>query len=182
MASQGPDSEAFEPYPLSLRLVNLIKWTLSNDIEDQDIRGFITLNAENLKSKLEWHIQGNHLFENLKALVFYCVCFEHENLSKYEKMLQKQIEIQILEDGAHFEQSPMYHCIILEGLLDLISLYDSYGIKTSFSQLMRTKAEQMTSWLNFILRPDKQFPLFNDSAYGICSEPEELKAYQQLWD
>ena len=38
------------------------------------------------------------------------------------RILNEQLKEQILNDGGHFERSPMYHCIILEDLLDLHNL------------------------------------------------------------
>ena len=37
-------------------------------------------------------------------------------------ILDKQLGEQILEDGRHFELSPMYHSIMLELVLDLLAL------------------------------------------------------------
>ena len=33
-------------------------------------------------------------------------------------LLYKELDEQILPDGSHYEQSPMYHCILLDRLLD----------------------------------------------------------------
>ena len=40
---------------------------------------------------------------------------------------QQQLEEQILPDGAHYEQSPMYHCILLDRLLDAINIGERYA-------------------------------------------------------
>ena len=39
-------------------------------------------------------------------------------------LLDLQIDEQIKEDGGHFENSPMYHNIILEDILDIINLLE----------------------------------------------------------
>ena len=38
--------------------------------------------------------------------------------SDEKNFLLKELDRQILDDGAHFELSPMYHCIILSKILD----------------------------------------------------------------
>ena len=43
-----------------------------------------------------------------------------------EKELSIQINEQILEDGANFELSPMYHSIMLVDCLDLLNLANAY--------------------------------------------------------
>ena len=45
-----------------------------------------------------------------------------------EKILLEQLDEQILNDGAHFELSPMYHCITLHKVLDSINLLRSNQI------------------------------------------------------
>ena len=71
----------------------------------------------------EYHLLGNHLFENFKALCFAGLYFKSKESGKWFNKglrgLKEQVKEQILQDGGHFELSPMYHCIILEGMLDL---------------------------------------------------------------
>ena len=64
-----------------------------------------------------------------------------------EMSLLKQIEEQILLDGAHCELSPMYHSIILVDMLDILNLliafpsYESKELKT----LLRKRISKMGS-------------------------------------
>ena len=41
-------------------------------------------------------------------------------------ILRRELAEQVLEDGGHFELSPMYHALILEDLLDLVNLSQVY--------------------------------------------------------
>ena len=34
----------------------------------------------------------------------------------------RQLDEQVLGDGGHFERSPMYHGLVLEGMLDLMQV------------------------------------------------------------
>ena len=116
----------WEPYPLSLRLVNWIKWFSNKQSVDKKYVLSINHQAQALLQQLEYHILGNHLFANGKALAFVGTFlkgeFAESCLSKGLEILDGEIEEQFLPDGGHFELSPMYHCILLWDLLELIHL------------------------------------------------------------
>ena len=76
-----------------------------------------------LLDNLEYHLLGNHLLENGFSLLFGAYYFQDENLYKKAKeILEKELNEQILDDGAHFELSPMYHQLMLFRVLDCINL------------------------------------------------------------
>lgn len=169
----------WEPYPTSLRIVNLVKWALAgNDCPELLVQS-LAVQARFLRKRLEYHLLGNHLLANGKALVFVGLFFagpEAENwFDKGMQILEKQVAEQILKDGGHFERSPMYHAIILEDLLDLINVMTAYGRPVPYSWCGR--AEQMLEWLNAMCHPDGEISLFNDAAFGIAAEPESLRKY-----
>jgi uncharacterized heparinase superfamily protein len=96
-----------------------------------------------------------------------------------EKILKKQLNEQILSDGAHFELSPMYHKILLERLLDcynLVSGNDTFN-NEEFDALLLNKAGKMLSWLKNVTFSNGDIPYVNDSAPGIGSFTEQLGAY-----
>ena len=43
------------------------------------------------------------------------------SLRKGKKLLLRELKEQVLNDGMHYERSPMYHLIILERLLDALN-------------------------------------------------------------
>ena len=60
----------WEPYPISLRIVNWIKWSMSgNELNEKLLKSIMT-QANWLEQNLETHLLGNHLFSNAKALCF----------------------------------------------------------------------------------------------------------------
>src|SRR6266516_7225106 len=60
----------WEPYPLSLRFVNWIKWACSGfSLSDAAVHS-LAVQARYLRGRLEYHLLGNHLVANAKALVF----------------------------------------------------------------------------------------------------------------
>lgn len=173
----------WEPYPLSLRLVNWIKWYNRVGLDDQVVLGSIALQAQALSKQLEFHILGNHLFANAKALVFVGCFLQGKEADSYLalglQLLKREIPEQFLEDGGHFELSPMYHCILLWDLLDLINLAQLSG-NNKLSQVVdswRSYALRAFDWLNTMTHPDGEVSFFNDSTIGIASSPEELSAY-----
>ncbi len=71
--------DAWDPFPISLRLVNWIKFLSLNCVTDKD-RNFIVdsmvLQVRWLLKHLEYHLLGNHLFKNGKALMFMGLFFK----------------------------------------------------------------------------------------------------------
>lgn len=64
------EGNGWEPYTISLRSVNWIKWFLAgNDPKDKWLSS-LSLQVQALEQQLEYHLLGNHLFANAKALVF----------------------------------------------------------------------------------------------------------------
>jgi len=120
----------WEPYPMSLRIVNWIKWALSSGELNEVARHSLAVQARVLASRVEWHLLGNHLLANAKALVFAGCFFEGPEAQRWLhaglKILEAQIDEQVLADGGHFERSPMYHAIVLEDVLDVINLARCY--------------------------------------------------------
>ena len=173
----------WEPYTLSLRIVNWIKWTLAgNDLPDEALHS-LALQTRFLFKKPEVYLLGNHLFANAKALVFAGFFFDGSEaefwLNKGLKILSKQVPEQILTDGGHFERSPMYHAIILEDLLDLINMANMYSgtIQPDILAKWRNKSKKMLAALNKQSHPDGEIAFFNDAATGIAASPDEIKTY-----
>lgn len=172
----------WEPYPLSLRIVNWIKWFLAGNTPEPDWLHSLAVQTRRLAQRLEWHLLGNHLFANAKALVFAGQYFsgpEAEGwLNTGLAILGREVPEQVLADGGHFELSPMYHGIILEDLLDLINLNRSYGgLAGAQGREWETCVRPMGSWLAAMTHPDGGIALFNDAAHGIACSPADLDAY-----
>lgn len=169
----------WEPYPISLRVVNWIKWVLAgNELPPEAVHS-LAMQARWLRKRLEYHLLGNHLWANGKALVFAGLFYQgdeaEEWLSRGLKILGSEIPEQILPDGGHFERSPMYHAIIYEDLLDLVSLLRAYGREVPVDWL--DACVRMRAWLKALTHPDGGIALFNDAAFGIASTEEALDAY-----
>ena len=82
----------WEPYPLSLRIVNWIKWELAGNALTAEALASLAIQAEYLSHTVEYHLLANHLFENAKALVFAGLFFKADTwLRMGLDILQKQV-------------------------------------------------------------------------------------------
>lgn len=162
----------WEPYPLSLRVVN---WIKRLEYPSGAVLASLASQADYLSRTVEHHLLANHLFVNAKALVFAgAVLDDNRWLRQGLKILEREVPEQILADGGHFERSPMYHSLILEDLLDLVNLGRAYpGLLPDFSR----PASRMLSWLGHMTHPDGDIAFFNDAAFRVAAPPGELRAY-----
>lgn len=175
----------WEPYPTSLRIVNWIKWSLAGHPLPPDALRSLAIQARWLARRLEYHLLGNHLFANAKALVFAGCFFEGEEARRWSKtgwrILGREVAEQILADGGHFERSTMYHALALEDLLDLVNLSRAFpgapGHHAALAETLARTIAPMRGWLAAMCHPDGEIAFFNDAAIGIAPAPAELCAY-----
>lgn len=181
----------WEPYPVSLRIVNWIKWGLVDSSGDGAARPRLSpaavhslaIQARWLRQRLEIHLLGNHLWANAKALVFAGVFFDDTEAGGWRAkglaLLRRELREQILPDGGHFERSPMYHATLLEDLLDLLQLGDRYAgvIPASDLDAWRETAGRMLRWLRVMTHPDGGIAFFNDAAFDVAPELTALEDY-----
>ncbi len=173
------NSEGMEPFPISLRGINWIKFLSIYDIKDEKIDNSLYNQYMVLMDNLEYHLLGNHLLENGFSLLFGAYYFGDKALySKAKEILKEELEEQILDDGAHFELTPMYHQIMLFRVLDSLNLVTNNTIfKDELESFLIKKATKMLSWLNSISYKDGSIPHFNDSVDGVAPSSNELFQY-----
>jgi len=174
----------WEPYPITLRIVNWIKWIFSGNNPPENMKQSMATQARYLAKKLEVRLLGNHLLANGKTLLFAGCYFKGPEANRWRskgtELLLDEFNEQILPDGGHFERSPMYHCIVLEDALDCLNLLSAYGLENcELGAMLRDKATVMTAFLADILHPDLGIPFFNDSAFNISPSWEELSGYAE---
>ena len=196
----------WEPYPLSLRVVNWVKWALSGGELSPAAVHSLAVQARWLTGRLEIHLLGNHLFANAKALLFAGLFFEGAEADGWRKtalaILAREIPEQFLPDGGQFELSTMYHALALEDALDLLDVTACYGggraaVGGAASDLLvggaasdaamddcarvrgllAPRVGAMRHWLRVMCHPDGEIALFNDAAIGIAPSVAELEAY-----
>lgn len=178
----------WEPYPISLRIVNWIKWLLANGRPTENQLDSLCLQARVLSQTLETHLLGNHLFANAKALLFAGIYFTGEEADYWLELslsiLEEEISEQILEDGGNFELSPMYHALMIYDLLDMLSVLETFDDVRCIVLLKKIihHLPKMLNWLDIMSHPDGLVSFFNDSALGIAPSFSQLKAAAHNFD
>ena len=160
-----------DPYPIALRSINWVKFFCRYpDAATRSRLDSLYSQIKLLEKKLEYHLLGNHLLEDAYALYIGASFFNDQTLfQRAKKLLLSQLEGQVLKDGAHYEQSPMYHCILLDRLLDTYNITRAEDL-VSFAQ-------RMLGHLESICYKDLTWPFFNDVALGIAPSPEAIFKY-----
>lgn len=168
--------DGLEPFPISLRGINWIKFLTKYEIKDKKIDDSLYAQYYILLDNLEYHLLGNHLLENGFSLLFGAYYFQDETLYKKAKeILEKELNEQILDDGAHFELSPMYHQLMLFRVLDCINLVQNNSWENQELLIfLEEKASLMLGWLKSISYENGEIPLLNDSANKIAPNSKEL--------
>mgnify|MGYP001238006032 FL=1 len=172
----------WDSYPTSLRIVNWIKWVLVNNINNSKIEESLLLQTRWLNKRIEYFLQGNHLIANAKTLIFSGIYFDTKEsklwLEKGIKILEREINKQILNDGGHFELSPMYQLIIIEDFLDIVNILSAYNLGTLRTvEKINSTISKMFEWINVMIHPDKDISFFNDSSFNIAHTYEDLIKY-----
>ena len=187
--SQNPPTSGngWEPYPTSLRIVNWVKWAHSGQVLTSDAEESLAVQVRWLGKRLEWHLLGNHLFSNAKALVHAGLFFRGPEADRWLeqglKIIAREVPKQILQDGGQFERTPMYHALALEDMLDLVNIAAAHPAEFALAhrvkQLERWRQiiPGMLRWLIVTSHPDGHISLFNDAAFGIAPENAELFDY-----
>lgn len=175
---------------LSLRIVSWLKFVARNAARAEEIGdgaqmdqvlASLRVQILSLESRLEKELLANHLFKNAKALVFAGALLEAPETNRWrvlgQRLLRQQITEQILPDGGHIERSPMYHAWLLDDLLDIQHLFESYPPLVPECALEVSRAaKSMARYLAEIVHPDGEIPLFNDSQLEVTRPtPQILK-------
>ena len=174
----------WDPYPTSLRIVNWIKWAWAGNELPPEFVPSLAVQARWLVDRMEWHLLGNHLFVNAKALVFAGLFFEGPEAERWlavgGRVLLREIPEQVLADGGHFERSPMYHALALEDMLDLLNSIRRAAEPSPIRELqsmVSSRIQRMRSFLEIMCHPDGEIAFFNDAAMGVHPSPSELDGY-----
>ncbi len=179
-------ADAWEPYTVSLRIVNWIDYFLrTEDTRPPKDPWLSSLYGQAmwLERNIEHHILANHYLKNAVALIFAGVFFAGRHpdrwLDRGIRILAEEVREQILPDGGHFERSPLYHALVAQDLVDVVNILsrNKTGAKPASVELFEDKARAALEFLEDILHPDGEIPLFNDAATGIALHPSALQAY-----
>ena len=176
----SPEHISWQPYPMSLRIINWIicismfgMKVISDETFFTEIINSLYIQYRTLLLRQEKWLLGNHYFENLFSIVIGSIFFkENKILVKYEKKLKRETKKQILEDGMHYELSPMYHKVILTDLIRLYSVSLQYNFK--MKEWILLYLSKMKNVLLFLEEEFDTTPLFNDSGDNVARRKEAL--------
>lgn len=159
--------DEWSPYVVSLRtwvLCGLYGPLAAGTSIDDELRTDVALHLNFVARNLERDVGGNHLIKNLKALIGGAVFLDDRaRLALGRRLLERQLRIQVLGDGGHFERSPSYHAQVLGDLIDVAGLLDTAdeppveGLEGAITAMRR--------WLSTLLMPDREVPVMNDAEY-----------------
>ena len=176
---------AWTPWAVSLRIVYWSRYLAWRDAVSSDgsggdferaFRRELYKNALFLRNHVETDVGGNHLIENGAALIVAGVLFSKRSWIKGgTSILTDAATTQFLEDGYHFERSPMYHVLTLTRYLTVCDLLDRG--EQSVPGELRTTADKATAFLRFLRPPNGRIPLLNDAVYGQALPLEDCLQY-----
>lgn len=135
---------------------------------------FLVMFRDSLEEHAE-HIFENHydykyisnwgVLENHGLFIIALMLPESEKTARYLefslKNLELQANMQIMGDGMHWEQSPMYHNEVLHCFLDVLILADRNNI--TVSERFREKIHQMAIATMAFTKPNHHQPMNGDS-------------------
>ena len=177
------------PYPhrpgwhsevISTRLPNWIKFLIDFPEEtDIDLWDSISQQATCLSRNIETFLPGQQLIRNGIALAFAGLYFYDTEearpwLDRGMRIVNRELELQVLPGGGHVERSPMYHCALLESLIDCYNLLKARQMDALW---LAERLKAMTQRMADYLHPDHDIPLLNDSALKFASNPLDIIHY-----
>ena len=174
---QKDGGEGWSPYTVDLRLTNWLSYysyvnrVLEDTFKEKLIRS-IHEQYKFLSRHLEKDILGNHYFEDLKALVLCALFFDDIPVLEVAlREFRKECREEILTDGMHFELSPMYHKLILEGIIRVaVALRDRNRADMEVEQYLQPMLDAAWSLEEGLER----LPLFNDSGNNVAKSLQSL--------
>ncbi len=158
---RGP---AWHPYPAALRawsFCGIYRALVAGSPIEDAFRRELAVHAGFLRWNLETDVGGNHLIKDLKALAGLAAFFADDALlARVLGRLCRQLAVQVLSDGGHYERAPAYHCQVLADLIDVACLLRAAGLPEP-ARLPEAIAA-MRRWLGAVRTPAGDIPLLND--------------------
>jgi hypothetical protein len=166
-----------QPYPTSLRIINTAKFVSKWGVKEDWLYQELVSDLNFLNGRLEHHLLANHLLENVFALYIGGLITDQKEITQEgKKLLIRELKEQVLNDGMHYERSPMYHLIILERLLDALNFAKATHDDLEFT--LKSYAVRMTGLAKNWEDLDR-IPMIQDSAYDIALSVSDILKYSK---
>jgi hypothetical protein len=175
--------DGWEPYPLSLRIVNL-SYILSlhgaiSERRAEALRSSIAIHARALTRGIETALQGNHLIKNGKALLVAGLAYHGEEAAGWVRqglaLLEREMDIQVHPDGGHADRSAMYQIQVFLDYLESINLLRATDrpVPESWYKCLR----EMAIFLDALYHPDGLPTLLGDTSLSGLPPRRQLLAF-----
>ncbi|MCB2204457.1 heparinase II/III family protein [bacterium] len=179
----GARTSAWHPYVLSIRIESWVRlYTLleEQDVMTTDHRRLLAQGIERmtrvLLRNLEKGTMANHLLRNIKALVFAGLFLDSATGAQARRvgtdLLERELREQVLDDGCHYERSPMYHVSMTNDVLDIAEAITLSG--STVSDVLAQTAASMVGFLERMRHPDGEIPFFNDATRSFFLHTDEV--------
>ncbi len=181
--------DGWHPYTISIRLVNWLQaiahWA-DNLERDQTFRAALLSNtygqARILRKQMEFDVRGNHLVENLRALLWAGTAFATDEAREWFrialKVLEEETAEQVLADGGHFERTPGYHVVVMRDYLEIALMLER---NHSCPAWLRDAVRRQAMFLQSILGTNRRLPLLKDTALDAAPDPDDLLNAAAAW-
>lgn len=177
---RGAWRDGWNSYALSLRVVVWMQELARRGAEfSADTRAAAAASlAEQLvflEQNLETDLGGNHLVKNIKALIWAGAFFEGGAARHWRdlgvRLLDCELDRQILGDGMHYERSPSYHCQVFADLLEI-----RHALGAEISARLDAVLSRMAQVTADLAHPDGGIAEFNDAGLSMAYAPAECLA------
>lgn len=187
----GSFGDAWNSYALSLRVLCWMQFLARTGISADDgaILDSLARQIRFLMRNLERDLGGNHLMKNIKALAWAGAFFAGDEARGWQaaarRLLARELDVQLLDDGVHYERSPSYHAQVLADLIETrVALGSDPGLDAAIAAMTQAAVD--------LAHPDGRAAVLNDAglhmayppaecaaAAGIAAEPRRVFAYPQ---
>jgi uncharacterized heparinase superfamily protein len=175
----GAITDGWNSYALSIRIVHWADWLAlhGSAIPPDDFGAFAnSLAAQTLwlEDNLELDLGGNHLMRNIAALAWAGSAFEGQGAKRWaaraKRLLEGELQTQLLQDGVHYERSPSYHCQVAGDLLTVAA-----ALAPDERSAIAPYIARMVSAAGALSHPDGHCAQFNDAGLTMAPVPAVLE-------
>lgn len=170
LASEArPRMPSWHPFPTSMRIAAWAAALSSGERWPERLRSALVrslwVQVRYLARAVEHDIGGNHVLKNATALVIAGACFPRSGVAPAGlRLLERQVERQMLADGCHEERSTSYHREVTHDLRTLEELLERSS--AAAPAWLQKAAARAAAWQEGIAGPDLRLPLLNDAWEG----------------
>lgn len=184
-APRDPHAPCWLPFGVAqrvLRWTRLLGGAWWSDLRDDPLRPRLLTElhaqARYLARHQEIELLGNHLVKTAVGLYaagrFFSGPEADAWLHRARVLLTREIAEQILDDGGHYERSPMYHLFVLVDLADALNVTPPGD---PFEPVLQKAVARMYAFAVDCTHGDDEIPLFNDSVFDQAPRRMDVLRY-----